>query len=188
MDITIDYYECPLGKITLAAHEKALVGLWFNGQKYFGQMPNISSISALSELPQKEMAHKPSKLPVLQKTKQWLDLYFSGKVPDFTPPLSMDATSFRRSVWEIMLAIPYGQTITYQDIAKQMAEKLGRKSMSAQAVGNAVAHNPCSLIIPCHRVVGSNGSLTGYAGGIDKKIKLLTLEHVDLSAFFVPNA
>lgn len=187
MNITIDHYESPLGKITLAAYEKALIGLWFDGQKYFGQTPNIASISALSELPQKETDEKPRNLPILQQTKQWLDLYFSGKVPDFTPPLSLDATPFRRSVWEIMLAIPYGQTMTYQEIARQMAEKLGRTSMSAQAAGNAVAHNPCSLIIPCHRVVGSNGSLTGYAGGMDKKIKLLTLEHVDLSALFIPN-
>lgn len=125
-------------------------------------------------------------MPVFDQTDQWLDIYFRGQEPDFTPPLSMEATPFRRSVWEIMLRIPYGQTMTYGAIAREIAAQRGIERMSAHAVGSAVSHNPISLIIPCHRVVGTNGSLTGYAGGIDKKVRLLTLEGADLSGLFVP--
>ena len=114
------------------------------------------------------------------------DIYFSGKAPDFTPPLKMDTTPFRKAVWEIMLTIPFGQTMTYGEIADRIAKQRGLAKMSAQAVGGAVGHNSISLIIPCHRVVGTNGSLTGYAGGIEKKVQLLTMEKTDMSAFFVP--
>ena len=108
--------------------------------------------------------------------RKWLDVYFSGKEPDFTPPLRMETTPFRKAVWEILLTIPFGQTMTYGEIADMIAGRTGLEKMSAQAVGGAVGHNAISLIIPCHRVVGSNGSLTGYAGGIEKKVKLLTME------------
>ena len=118
--------------------------------------------------------------------KHWLDIYFAGKKPDLLPPLHPIGSAFRRSVWDILLQIPYGQTTTYGEIARQLAEKQGLPRMSAQAVGGAVGHNEISIIIPCHRVVGTNGSLTGYAGGIDKKIKLLETEHTDLTGFFVP--
>lgn len=165
-------YNSPLGGITLASNGEALTGLWFDGQKYFGDT-----------LPKE---YEEKELPVFIEAKRWLDIYFSGKAPDFTPPLSMETTPFRKMVWEVMLSIPYGKTMTYGEIAAQIAEQKGIKSMSAQAVGGAVGHNSISLIIPCHRVVGSNGSLTGYAGGIDKKIQLLTLEHVDMTQFFVP--
>ena len=158
----IHHYESPLGGITLASDGKSLSGLWFDGQKYFG--------STLDKAPVQKM------LPVFDRTKEWLDIYFSGKAPDFTPPLSLNTTPFRKAVWEILLAIPFGQTITYGEIANRMAERLGRRHMSAQAVGGAVGHNPISLIIPCHRVVGSDGNLTGYAGGIEKKRKLLEME------------
>lgn len=161
------HYDSPLGGITLASDGKSLTGLWFDGQKYF--------CHTLSEY------HEEHDLPVFELTDKWLDLYFGGKEPDFTPPLSMKTTPFRKAVWEIMLTIPYGQTMTYGDIAKKMAEKKGIASMSAQAVGGAVGHNSISLIIPCHRVVGTNGSLTGYAGGLEKKIQLLRLERVDIS-------
>ena len=168
----VSHYESPFGDITLASDGEALIGLWFDKQKYFAD--------ALDE------KHEEKDLQIFGQTKRWLDIYFSGKEPDFTPPLRMKTTLFRRAVWEIMLTIPYGKTMTYGEIAKKIAEQKGIKQMSAQAVGGAVGHNSISLIIPCHRVVGANGSLTGYAGGIDKKIKLLTLEKADIEKLFVP--
>ena len=120
------------------------------------------------------------------RLRYWLDIYFKGKAPDFTPPLCMETTSFRKAVWEIMLTIPYGKTMTYGEIADKIAKQKGLLKMSAQAVGGAVGHNSISLIIPCHRVFGSNGSLTGYAGGIDKKVQLLRLEKADMLSLFVP--
>lgn len=165
-------YHSPLGGITVAGSGSEITGLWFDGQKYFGDTlsPN----------------YEEKFLPVFEETKKWLDIYFSGKAPDFTPPLKMETTSFRRAVWEIMLTIPFGKTMTYGEIAERIARQQGKTKMSAQAVGGAVGHNAISLIIPCHRVVGTNGSLTGYAGGIEKKVQLLTLEKTDMSAFFVP--
>ena len=168
----IHRYDSPLGGITEASDGKSLIGLWFDGQKYFADTLD-------SEYEEKG-------LPIFEQTDRWLDIYFSGREPDFTPPLSMKTTAFRKAVWKIMLKIPYGHTMTYGEIADKIAKQQGRARMSAQAVGGAVAHNPVSLIIPCHRVVGTNGSLTGYAGGIDKKIKLLTLEKADMSSFFIP--
>ena len=114
------------------------------------------------------------------------DIYFSGKEPDFTVPLHFTGTAFQNEVWEILCTIPYGQTMTYGEIAKQIAVRKGLLHMSAQAVGGAVGHNEISIIVPCHRVVGADGSLTGYAGGIDKKIKLLQLEKADMKSFFIP--
>ena len=125
-------------------------------------------------------------LPVFEETRRWLDAYFRGEKPDFTPPLSVETTPFRRAVWELLLTIPYGQTMTYGEIAAEIARRRGLSGMSAQAVGGAVGRNPISLIIPCHRVVGTGGSLTGYAGGIEKKVKLLELEHTDMRGLFVP--
>ncbi len=113
---------------------------------------------------------------------RWLDTYFCGQAPGFTPPILMQTTPFRKAVWEIMLTIPFGKTMTYGEIAEKLAEQNGLKKMSARAVGGAVGHNPISLMIPCHRVIGANGSLTGYAGGIRKKAYLLTLEGVDLAS------
>lgn len=156
------HYESPLGGITLASDGEALTGLWFDGQKYFG-----STLSA---------NHEPGNLPVFEQTEKWLDIYFRGKAPDFTPALSIKATPFRRAVWNILLTIPFGRTITYKEIADRIAMQKGQAHMSAQAVGGAVGHNPISLIIPCHRVIGSDGSLTGYAGGTEKKQWLLTME------------
>ena len=165
-------YTSPLGGILLAADEVGLRGLWFDGQKYFAR-----------DLPDERTERET---PVLSEAKRWLDLYFGGQEPDFLPPLHPVGTPFRQAVWEILLRIPYGKTVTYGEISKQFAEKMGLERMSAQAVGGAVGHNEISIIIPCHRVVGSNGSLTGYAGGIDRKIKLLELEHADMSRFFIP--
>lgn len=166
------HYDSPLGGITLASNGTELTGLWFDGQKYFGQT-----------LPQ-EYAQKP--LPVFAQAARWLDIYFRGKAPDFTPPLSLRTTPFRKGVWEILLTIPYGQTMTYREIADRIAKQSGLPRMSAQAVGGAVGHNPICLIIPCHRVVGTNGNLTGYAGGIDRKEWLLTLEKEASPSLFVP--
>lgn len=158
----INYYNSPLGKITFASNGKELTGLWFEGQKYFA--------STLTK------EYEQKKLPVFEQTARWLDIYFSGKIPDFTPDLFLSSTSFRNEVWEILLTIPYGSVMTYGEIAKEMAKNRGEKKMSAQAVGGAVGHNPISIIVPCHRVIGTDGSLTGYAGGIDIKEKLLKLE------------
>lgn len=155
----------------MAGSEQGLSGLWFDGQKYF-----CAGLSGL---------HEPGEPAIFQDTIRWLDIYFGGKNPNFTPRLSMKTTPFRRSVWNVMLTIPYGQTMTYGRIAEIIAAQRGISRMSAQAVGNAVAHNAISVIIPCHRVVG-NGSLTGYAGGLNRKTELLKLEQADLSAFFVP--
>lgn len=156
------HYASPLGRILLAADETGLVGLWFEGQKYFAR--------------DLDREHAERNLPVFAQTKHWLDLYFSGEKPDFCPPLHFKGTDFQNAVWELLCAIPYGQTTTYGAIAGQLAAKCGLSHMSAQAVGGAVGHNPISIIVPCHRVVGANGSLTGYAGGIDRKAALLQLE------------
>ena len=168
------HYDSPLGGITLAGDGAALTGLWFDGQKYFA--------AALDP----EYEEKP--LPLFDEAKRWLDLYFSGREPDFTPPLRMKATPFRRAVWEILLRIPYGKTMRYGEIAALLAAQRGLPRLSAQAVGGAVGHNPISLIIPCHRVVGADGSLTGYAGGIEKKQALLLLEKADRTGLFVPGS
>lgn len=165
-------YASPLGGILLAADETGLTGLWFDGEKYYAD-----------NLPAE---HAAAKTPILSAAVRWLDCYFSGKEPDFTPPLHPIGSPFRRAVWEILLQIPYGATVTYGEIAKQLAKKMGLARMSAQAVGGAVGHNEISIIIPCHRVVGTNGSLTGYAGGLDKKTGLLALERADMSRLFLP--
>ena len=162
----------PLGAITLACDEEAVTGLWFNGQKHFGNI-----------LPPDTQGRER---PLLKEAKKWLDIYFYGREPDFLPPLRYDSTPFRKAVCDIMLTIPYGRTMTYGDIAARVAHQRGLGKMSAQAVGGAVGHNPISLMIPCHRVVGTGGSLTGYGGGIARKVKLLELEHVDMKGLFVP--
>ncbi|MBE6870219.1 MAG: methylated-DNA--[protein]-cysteine S-methyltransferase [Ruminococcus albus] len=155
-------YASPLGIITLAGNGESLTGLWFDGQKNFP----YKYISESTE----------AELPIFKQTVKWLDIYFSGNIPDFTPSIYLNTTPFRKAVYDILLTIPYGQTMTYGEIANIIAEQNGVERMSAQAVGGAVGHNPVSIIIPCHRVVGADGSLTGYAGGLDRKIELLKLE------------
>ncbi len=169
----ISDYHSPVAKILLAADNIGLTGLWFEGQKYFPRLLDREDV-------------KKEETPLLTKTKRWLDIYFSGREPNFKIPLHFSGTSFQIKVWEILCSIPYGKTITYGEIAKQLAAERGVKTMSAQAVGGAVGRNKISIIVPCHRVVGTNGSLTGYAGGIDKKAALLTLEKVDMRSFFIP--
>jgi len=168
----ISKYHSPLGNLLLAADEEGLTGVWFEGQKYF-------ALCLDKENEEKE-------LPIFEQTKKWLTIYFSGNEPDFKLPLHFTGTEFQKEVWEILYKIPYGQTMTYGEIAKVLAKKRGIAKMSAQAVGGAVGHNEISIIVPCHRVVGTNGNLTGYAGGIDKKIKLLKLEKAFREEFFVP--
>ena len=168
------HYTSPLGVILLSADDTGLTGLWFEGQKYFADLPDVTGSEADHEN------------DILRNAMRWLDLYFSGKNPDFTPALHPIGSDFRKEVWEILLKIPYGHTMTYGDIAKEIARLRGCKSMSAQAIGGAVGHNKISIIIPCHRVVGTDGSLTGYAGGISKKVKLLKLEHADMENLYIP--
>lgn len=168
----ITTYQSPLGEILLAADEIGITGLWFEGEKYYAL--NLDS------------DHKERETQLLSDAKNWLAIYFSGKEPDFMPPMHMLGTAFQKTVWEILRTIPYGETTTYGKIADQVAQKRGLKRMSSQAVGNAVGRNELSIFIPCHRVVGTNGSLTGYAGGIDKKIALLKLEGAYNDTFFLP--
>lgn len=167
------HYDSPLGSITMAGSETALTGLWFDGQKYFG-----SSLSAGE--------YEEQMISVFEQAIDWLDTYFGGENPGFLPALSIETTPFRKAVWEILLGIPYGKTMTYGEIADRIAKERGLCTMSAQAVGGAVGHNPFTLMIPCHRVVGAKGSLTGYAGGIERKLRLLELEKADLSSFSIP--
>ena len=155
-------YRSPLGNITLEADDRELTGLWFEGQKYY---------PVLSE---KESDEKETR--ALSLAKEWLDIYFSGKEPNIKVPMRFSGTAFRNEVWEILLSIPYGKTVTYGQIADMLAKKHGTERMSARAVGGAVGHNRISVIVPCHRVIGSDGSLTGYAGGIEKKKWLLEME------------
>ena len=165
-------YQSSVGDVLLAADETGLTGLWFEGEKFY----------ALILDPE----HEERETPIFAITRRWLDIYFSGHEPDFMPPVHMIGSEFRRCVWELLLQIPYGTTVTYGDLARQVARRRGLRRMSAQAVGGAVGHNEISIIVPCHRVVGTNGSLTGYAGGVDKKRRLLELEGVDMEKFFVP--
>lgn len=168
------YYDSPIGKLMLASDGDSIIGLWMEGQKYFGG-------SVKGEMKEDD------KLPIFIKAKDWLKRYFNGENPDIKElSLSPIGGDFRQEVWQILCSIPYGELMTYGDIAKAIAKKKGKETMSAQAVGGAVGHNPISIIIPCHRVVGTNGSLTGFAGGIDKKIKLLELEKTDMSKLHKP--
>ena len=168
----VNHYESPLGGILLAAAETGLTGLWFEGQKYYARTL--------------EPKHEERDHPVFGETKKWLDIYFSGQEPDFMPAVHMIGTEFQIMVWEILRQIPYGEVITYGDIARRIAERKGLGHMSAQAAGGAVGHNKISIIVPCHRVVGADGNLTGYAGGLDRKMKLLELEKADMDGLFVP--
>lgn len=160
-------YDSPIGELTLASDGNNLIGLWMVGQKYYGSTVNSNLID------------EPN-LPIFIKTKEWLDRYFSGANPSISDiPLKPNGGEFRQSVWKMLCEIPYGGVTTYGNLAKELAIKMNKKSMSAQAVGGAVGHNPIAIIIPCHRVIGSNGKLTGFAGGLDKKTKLLDIESND---------
>lgn len=165
-------YESPLGEIVLSASDEGLSGLWFAEQKYFALYL--------------DKEHIYQEIPLFADVKRWLDVYFSSKEPNFTLPLHFRGSPFQNEVWEILCQIPYGKTTTYGQIAKQIAAKRGLNKMSAQATGGAVGRNAISILVPCHRVIGVNGNLTGYAGGIDKKIALLQLEGIDTTRFSKP--
>ena len=167
-------HETPLGRGTLAARDDALVGLWLEGQKYFGATLN-------GEIRER------NDLPIFVQTRDWLGRYFSGEKP-LISELNLDpaGSSFRKTVWKLLCQIPYGEVTTYGELAGMIATASHKKKMSSQAVGGAVGHNAISIIIPCHRVVGANGSLTGYAGGIAKKIQLLIHEQAYTDSFFIP--
>lgn len=163
--------DSPLGPITVASDGDAIVGLWLEGQKYFE-----ATLEAAEERPD---------LPVFAEVRTWLERYFAGEDPGALPPVNPRGTAFQQRVWALLAEIPYGQLTTYGQIAHRIEEQTGARA-SARAVGGAVGHNPISIILPCHRVVGSSGSLTGYAGGLEKKIALLGIEGVDMEALSVP--
>ena len=164
------HWDSPLGGITMAAEGHALTGLWFDG----GKAPAAAFSADCTR----------RFLPVFAEAERWLELYFSGRDPGFTPPLDLRGTAFRRDVWEILSAVPYGRTVSYGQVAEIIAARKKTGRLSAQAVGNAVAHNPVLLIVPCHRVVGADGSLTGYAGGTERKRRLLELEQAGVLSRF----
>ncbi len=164
----INHYNSPLGGITLASDGESLTGLWFDGQKYYCK--GLSSDA------------QEYNLPIFETVKNWLDIYFCGENPSFNVPIAFNDTQFRVAVWKLLLTIPYGEIVNYKSLAEKIAKQTDKKAMSAQAVGGAVGHNPISIIVPCHRVVGSDGSLTGYAGGTDKKQWLLMHEGALLKA------
>lgn len=158
-------YPSPLGLITIVSEDENVVGLWMEGQKYFAASP--------------EGKTEEKDTPPILMARRWLDIYFDGGIPDFLPPIAPKGSEFRRAVWELLREIPYGETVSYGQIAKSLEARRGRKT-SARAVGGAVSRNPISIIIPCHRVIGADGSLTGYAGGVERKIQLLHREGVQI--------
>lgn len=165
-------YSSPIGLLEMESDGTYLTGLWFEKAK---KSPSHGS------------AWMGKDLPIFESVSRWLDIYFAGKIPDFTPEYKvLNATPFRKQVIDLICRIPYGKVVTYKDIANKIARSRGLKRMSAQAVGGAVGWNPIGIIIPCHRVVGSTGNLTGYAGGIDKKIQLLEIENHSMNEFKMP--
>lgn len=197
-------YNSPIGEILILYCQDALLGLYFEGQKEFNDLMKDEEIKNFDdgksfEIEDKDLrgesldndknkisGEKNCDDKILGDAKKWLDLYFSGEEPNFTPKLKLEGTEFRREVWKILLEIPYGETLSYKDIAEKLMASGKYERMSSQAVGGAVGHNPISIIIPCHRVVGTSGSLTGYAGGLARKVRLLELEGIDVNKFFMP--
>lgn len=172
-DTYIQFYDSPLGKLAMTSDGSALTGLTL------AQLQNGVATKDGTR-PQEES------LPIFRETVRWLDTYFRGRAPSFTPKLKLSGSDFQKRVCEIMLTIPFGETVTYGEIAAQIARERGIPRMSAQAVGGAVGANPILLIVPCHRVIGARGNLTGYGAGIERKIQLLKLEKVDMENLFVP--
>jgi methylated-DNA-[protein]-cysteine S-methyltransferase len=163
----IQMIKSPVGTLTVSSDGQNISGLWIEGQKYFAKTLGQDVLE--------------QNIPIFENVREWLDIYFSGRAPDFVPPLMPKGSPYQKAIWDNLCKIPYGQTTSYGELAKQFElENKGRRT-SARAVGSAVGHNPVSILIPCHRVIGRNGNLTGYAGGIDKKIKLLKLEGIGLS-------
>ena len=169
----IQFYDSPLGELVMSSDGNALIGLGLASQQ-------AARVAIVGRRPQEKS------LPIFQETARWLDTYFRGRAPSFTPKLTLSGSDFQKRVCEIMLTIPYAETITYGEIAAQIARERGIPRMSAQAVGGAVGANPILLIVPCHRVIGAGGNLTGYGAGMERKIQLLTLEKVDMASLYVP--
>lgn len=172
-DTHIQFHDSPLGKLVMSSDGSALIGLGLASQRAAG------AAAAATRSQEKS-------LPIFQETARWLDTYFRGRAPSFTPKLKFSGSNFQKRVCEIMLTIPYGQTVTYGEIAARIARERGIPRMSAQAVGGAVGANPILIIVPCHRVIGADGNLTGYGAGMERKIQLLTLETVDMTSLYVP--
>lgn len=166
-------YDSPIGRLDVLSDGENITGLWIRNMKYDVDT-EIIEVGA-------------GEIPVLKKTGEWLDYYFSGKKPTFLPPLKPEGTQFRQTIWKMLLEIPYGEVVTYGDIAKKIALKTGKAKMAPRPVGGAVGKNPISIIIPCHRVVGAGGNLTGYGGGLDIKVRLLQLEGLDMDKFYLPS-
>lgn len=172
-DTYIQFHDSPLGKLVMSSDGSALIGLGLASQRAAG--------AAIADTrPQEES------LPIFQETSRWLETYFLGRAPSFTPNLQLSGSDFQKRVCEIMLTIPYGETVTYGEIAARIARERGIPRMSAQAVGGAVGANPILIIVPCHRVIGADGNLTGYGAGMERKIQLLKLEKVDMSPLHIP--
>lgn len=169
----IQFYDSPLGKLAMRSDGTALIGLELASQQ-----------AAVADIAGSRPQEKS--LPIFQETARWLDSYFRGRAPSFTPKLKLSGSDFQKRVCEIMLTIPFGETITYGEIAARIARERGIPRMSAQAVGGAVGANPILIIVPCHRVIGAGGNLTGYGAGMERKIQLLKLEKVDMTNLFVP--
>lgn len=169
------YYKkisSPLGMINLRSDGEALTGLWFADDKHYGDNDIAGAVR--------------EDIPLFVQVEKWLAEYFAGSEPKTQVPVKISGTAFQQLVWQLLQNIPYGQLITYAELAQRIAEQQGLQRMSAQAVGGAVGHNPLCIIVPCHRVVGKSGSLTGYAGGIWRKVRLLELEGVDMKRLTVP--
>lgn len=172
--VYISYYRSPIGVMAMASRDNKLIGLWIKGQKnYLGDL-NCSF-------------REDNDLEIFKKTRDWLDRYFKGEKPNINElDLAPEGSEFRKKVWNLLCEIPYGEVTTYGQLAKKMAKILNRDVIFPKAIGGAVSHNPIAIIIPCHRVIGADGSLTGYVAGINKKIKLLKLEKVDTTKFYIP--
>lgn len=169
----IQFYDSPLGELVMSSDGSALIGLGLASQQAAG-------VAIVGRRPQEKS------LPIFQETARWLETYFRGRAPSFAPNLQLSGSDFQKRVCEIMLTIPYGETVTYGEIAARIARERGIPRMSAQAIGGAVGANPILLIVPCHRVIGAGGNLTGYGAGMERKIQLLTLETVDMTSLYVP--
>jgi methylated-DNA-[protein]-cysteine S-methyltransferase len=159
--------KSPVGMLTVSSDGKNVSGLWIEGQKYFAKTMEKDVLE--------------QNLSIFETVQKWLDIYFSGREPDFIPPLMPKGSPFQKSIWNNLCKIPYGQTTSYGELAKQFELENQGKHTSARAIGNAVGHNPISILIPCHRVIGKNGNLTGYAGGIANKIKFLKMEGINIA-------
>lgn len=179
------HYESPFGDILLAADDKGLAGLWFEGQRYYPK--DLERLPDEANSPGFGAGGNEDPLPIFDDVREWLDIYFAGKDPGFVIPLHFIGTRFQIRVWGALCRIPYGKIATYGEIAGALAEGGVNRGMSARAVAEAAARNKISVIVPCHRVVGHDGRVSGYSAGIERRLFLMELEKTDMSGLFVPN-